>query len=157
MVILMANVDASAENVNGTIQIGAGDVDTSNHMLERANVGGDVTFDETVTVNVGDNNKGKIIIPESGDAIRAKEEIKDKHKAEFAEGVSNVVNYVKDNNVITKTKNSFDKAGTDFMNGVAQTGEDIKNGFSNLQARFAAVSTSEKPNKVTTEDSYQMN
>lgn len=135
MVLVMADIKAQAENVNGKVQLGTGDIDASNNMLRNANVGGNVKFDETVTVNVAGDNKAPIFVPKSAERVRADEEIRDKRIAEFKEGASKLAQTIRDNSVPGK----INKAVSDFNAGIDQTKAEIKEGFTNLKNRFNSV------------------
>lgn len=135
MVLAMADIKAQAENVNGRVQLGTGDIDTSNNMLRNASVGGDVKFDETVTVNVAGDNKAPIFVPKSAERVRADEEIRDKRIAEFKEGASKFAQTLHDNSIPVK----IEKAVNDFNAGVDQTKAEIKEGFNNLKNRFSSI------------------
>jgi len=131
----MADIKAQAENVNGKVQLGTGDIDASNNMLRNANVGGNVKFDETVTVNVAGDNKAPIFVPKSAERVRADEEIRDKRIAEFKEGAEKFAKTMYDNSVPGK----INKAVSDFNAGIDQTKAEIKEGFTNLKNRFNSV------------------
>jgi len=135
MVLVMADIKAQAENVNGKVQLGTGDIDASNNMLRNANVGGNVKFDETVTVNVAGDNKAPIFVPKSAERVRADEEIRDKRIAEFKEGAEKFAKTMYDNSVPGK----INKAVSDFNAGIDQTKAEIKEGFTNLKNRFNSV------------------
>ena len=135
MVLVMADIKAQTENVNGKVQFGTGDIDASNNVLRNANVGGNVKFDETVTVNVAGDNKAPIFVPKSAERVRADEEIRDKRIAEFKEGAEKFAKTMYDNSVPGK----INKAVSDFNAGVDQTKAEIKESFTNLKNRFNSV------------------
>ena len=135
MVLVMADIKAQAENVNGKVQLGTGDIDVSNHTLEGATAGRDINMDETVTVNIAGDNKSLIFVPKSAERVRADEELKDKHIAELKEGAEKFAKIMYDNSVPGK----INKAVSDFNAGVDQTKAEIKEGFTNLKNRFNSV------------------
>ena len=104
----MADIKAQAEHVNSRIQLGTGDIDTSNNLLRNANVGGDVKFDETVTVNVAGDNKAPIFVPKSAERVRADEELRDKHIAEFKDGVAKVAQTIHDHSLAGKCEKTVE-------------------------------------------------